>query len=374
MENFIPGLELCEGFYHEEVRPILDRRFPGLNHSAAKLHRGSDVLGFDTPQSMDHDWGPAKMDLFLPEDEWDQWQAEIVGALADELPHEFRGFPTDFLTPEVDGGSIGLVKEGPVSHRITVTTVAAFFRDYLGLDSVDRISATDWLLVAPQLLRTVSNGKVFHDGLGQLAAIQKKLRWYPRELWLYLLSCQWRKIDQEEPFMARCGDVGDELGSRLVAVRMVDELMRLCFLMERQYWPYTKWFGSGFAKLNCAAKLTPVFHSIIDSENWRERERHLTSAYLHVAEMHNDLGITETIEPEVAPFHNRPYQVLHSERYVDAIYAKIASETVMKLPKNLGGVAQFVDSTDVLDRIGRCKRLGLLYAENTPGTSVRPDI
>lgn len=28
--EFIPGLELCEAFHHEEVRPILDRRFPGL--------------------------------------------------------------------------------------------------------------------------------------------------------------------------------------------------------------------------------------------------------------------------------------------------------------------------------------------------------
>ena len=53
---FIPGLELSARFYREAVRPLLDARFPGLRHAAARLGRGSDVLGFDTEMSMDHDW------------------------------------------------------------------------------------------------------------------------------------------------------------------------------------------------------------------------------------------------------------------------------------------------------------------------------
>ena len=32
------------------------------------------------------------------------------------------------------------------------------------------------------------------------------------ELWLYRLACQWKRISQEEAFMGRCADVGDELG------------------------------------------------------------------------------------------------------------------------------------------------------------------
>jgi hypothetical protein len=48
--------------------------------------------------------------------------------------------------------------------------------------------------------------------------------------------------------MARCGDVGDELGSRLVAARLIEELM------QKQYWPYAKWFGTAFSKLACAGR------------------------------------------------------------------------------------------------------------------------
>jgi hypothetical protein len=57
---------------------------------------------------------------------------------------------------------------------------------------------------------------------------------------------------QEEPFVARTGDVGDELGSQVIAGRLVRALMQLCFLMERRYAPYSKWFGTGFSRLSIA--------------------------------------------------------------------------------------------------------------------------
>lgn len=38
--------------------------------------------------------------------------------------------------------------------------------------------------------------------------------------------------------------------------------MRLCFLMEKQYAPYPKWFGTAFAQLDCAERLLPVFEEV----------------------------------------------------------------------------------------------------------------
>ncbi|HEU0168087.1 MAG TPA: hypothetical protein VFS62_09945 [Chloroflexota bacterium] len=55
---FISGVDLSRGFYQDCVRPILDHDFPGLRYAAALIGTGSDVLGFDTPRSMDHHWGP----------------------------------------------------------------------------------------------------------------------------------------------------------------------------------------------------------------------------------------------------------------------------------------------------------------------------
>lgn len=63
---FIPGLELSRLFYWEAVRPCLDEYLPGLPHAAALIGPGSEVLGFDTPMSQDHNWFPNVL-LFLRE-------------------------------------------------------------------------------------------------------------------------------------------------------------------------------------------------------------------------------------------------------------------------------------------------------------------
>ncbi len=55
-------------FYAEAVRPLLDQEFPGLRYAAALLGPGSEVLGFDTERSTDHDWGP-RLQVFLGADD-----------------------------------------------------------------------------------------------------------------------------------------------------------------------------------------------------------------------------------------------------------------------------------------------------------------
>jgi uncharacterized protein DUF4037 len=58
--TFVPAVELSGAFYQDVVRPLL----VGRAHSAALLGRGSEVLGYDTPRSTDHDWGP-RLQIFL---------------------------------------------------------------------------------------------------------------------------------------------------------------------------------------------------------------------------------------------------------------------------------------------------------------------
>src|SRR5262249_55192618 len=172
------------------------------------------------------------------------------------------------------------------------------------------------------------------------------LEWYPQDVWLYLLAAQWQRIAQEEAFVARCGDVGDELGSRVVAARLVRELMHLCFLTERQYAPYSKWFGSGFAQLACAQELQPVLLNVLAADTWREREAQLGAAYACVATMHNALELGEPLPVEASNFHNRPYLVIHADRFSSALIARITDAEVQRLPRAVGSTSQWVDSTD----------------------------
>ncbi len=115
----------------------------------------------------------------------------------------------------------------------------------------------DWLTVPEQTLLELTAGAVYHNGPGELAALRDRLAYYPRDIWLYLMAAQWRRIAQQEAFVGRAGDAGDDLGSRLLAAAIVHDLMRLCFFIERRYAPYGKWFGTAFARLACGVALGP---------------------------------------------------------------------------------------------------------------------
>ena len=346
--KFIPGLKLSELFYAEAAKPILETLFPQVPYSAALLGWGSEVLGYDDLQSSDHHWGPRFL-LFLSAQNHEKYKDAISEALSHNLPHRFRGYSTNFGEPDQVG--VRLPKEteaGPVSHMILIETIERFFGWYLGCNPYQSLTAADWLSFSEHKLLAVTSGQVFHDGLGELEDIRRKFRYYPRDVWLYQLAAQWIKIFEEQEFVGRCGDVGDELGSMVIAARQVKNLMRLCFLMERKYAPYSKWFGTAFSELNCAPELSPLFREVLLSLAWKERERHLSKAYGVIARLHNALQITRTIAEEVSNYFRRPYLVLEAPYLVGDIISSFTDEEVKAIKHGLGSVNQFVDSTNQL--------------------------
>jgi len=99
MPEFIPGLQLSELYYQEAVKPILEAAFPQLVYSASLIGPGSEVLGYDTPQSMDHNWGP-KVLLFVKADDHERYQQAIREVLSQQLPYEIYGISTNFDPPD----------------------------------------------------------------------------------------------------------------------------------------------------------------------------------------------------------------------------------------------------------------------------------
>ncbi len=209
-------------------------------------------------------------------------------------------------------------------------------------------------------------GGVFHDSLGALAQIRQKLAYYPHDIWLLLLSAQWTRIEQEKAFMGRCGDIGDELGSQIIAARLVRDIMGLCFLLERQYAPYNKWFGTAFSRLDCASKLDPILQAAIYSRGWQEREKFLAQAYTVIAQMHNTLKLTNPMATQVSKYHDRPYLVLHAETIIEEIRAAITAPAVRKVLTTdtkgvIGSLDQWIDSTDILSNGRLCDKLKYFY-------------
>jgi hypothetical protein len=364
MAEFIPGLKLAGLYYEEAVKPILESRYPRLVHSAGLIGRGSEVLGFDTEMSRDHNWGPQVV-IYLSQEDHARLADELREALGLELPFTFRGYPTHFegVPDEPVTAVPKLAGSRPINHRVHITTLHGFLGQHIGVTLDEELTVRDWLTVPEQKLRTLVAGAVYHDGLDVLQPMRQKLAYYPHDLWLYLLSAQWQRIGQEEPFVGRAGIVGDDVGSAVIAARLVRDLMRLCMLMEREYAPYSKWFGSAFAQLECAPRLTLILQGVLRATDWREREGNLAVAYELAATMHNDLSITAPVPTQVSQFYERPFHVIRGESIAQAIWECIEDAEVKALPYGLGKVDQYVDSTDILSHPERTRTLSALYAE-----------
>ncbi|ETK30618.1 DUF4037 domain-containing protein [Microbispora sp. ATCC PTA-5024] len=348
--EFLPGLELSRILYEQAVRPILAEECPGLPYAAARLGPGSEVLGFDTARSTDHDWGP-RLEVFLAPEAAAEHGAGVSRLLAERLPKQVRGWPTHFRRPD-PGSPVAHMEttDGPVDHRVTVTDLGGWLTARLGFDPGRAEPATrDWLATPQQNLAEVTAGAVFHDGPGSLTAVRRRLAWYPDQVWRYLLACQWQRISQEEAFAGRCAEVGDDLGAALVAGRLARDLMRLCLLLGRRYAPYGKWLGSAYARLPVAGALTPSLRGAVAAARHPERERHLCDAYETVAALQNRSGLAEPVDPACRQYHGRPFRVLHAERFAHALAATLTDPALRALPLS-GSVDQWADGTDLLGR------------------------
>jgi hypothetical protein len=361
MPKFIPGLQLSNLFYQKEIKPILDKEFSSLRYSAAVIGWGSEVLGFDTPISRDHHWGPRVL-LFLSEKDYPRLKDKISKALSHNLPYEFMGYSTNYGKPQPNGvRHPKKITRGPVNHMVNIYTVKSFFQARLRFDPSKQIAVTDWLTFPQQRLLELVSGQVYHDGLGELQKVRTKLKYYPQDVWLYMLAAQWTKISQEEAFVGRAGDAGNELGSQVVAARMVREIMRLSFLIEKQYAPYSKWLGTAFSKLKIAKQLSPVLRQALLAKTWKTREKWLSKAYSVMAQQHNALRITKPLPVKVLDYYRRPYSVIYGDRFAAAIIKIIKDPQVKRIKREIGSVDQFTDSTNVIQDLALCKSLSVAY-------------
>jgi hypothetical protein len=362
MTTFVKGLDLCQSFFQEIAQPILITTFPSLRYSAGLLGYGSDVLGFDDALSTDHNWGP-RFTLFLPEESFEERKTHIMAAFAAGFPYEYKGLSVNFSAPDWHDKGVRrqeFISQGAVDPLIEYHTVREYFENYLGYTPFKDIPVAQWLTFTEHRLLGVTSGRVFHDDLG-IREVRQELAYFPREIWLWLMAAQWTMIAEEEAFVGRCGYGEDDIGSRVIAARQVQRLMRLGFLLEKRYTPYSKWFGAAFKNLDIASVLLPTLEQVLRAANWQEREHYLGRAYQIVVEKHNALSLTEELSVEMSAYFGRPFQVVGAHRFAAALRRAIHCAELQHLVPAIGSVSQFTDSVTLFDDIKLYGKLQKLY-------------
>ncbi|MEJ7837376.1 MAG: DUF4037 domain-containing protein [Thermomicrobiales bacterium] len=347
---FVSGHRLSRALYEDVVAPLMATSFPGLPFAAVLIGEGSDVLGYDTERSMDHDWGP-RLNLLLREEDIESFKLLILSKLDDCLPPTILGLPTDLNgSSDLPGDPIMLhhnTGDGR-THGIRIDTPSRLLDNAFGIRSIEEFDLGHWLTTSPQTLLEWTSGPMFRDDVGDWTRIRRALTWYPGDVWRYQMAARWKRIAQQEAFVGRCGEVGDDLGSQLVAMNLIEDSIKLAFLQERTYAPYAKWLGTAFSHLDGANELGPWLDQIRFATSWNERENGLVNVMSTLGNRQNDLGVCDSVDVLIQPYFDRPFRVLFAERFTRALQDSILDQRIRALPPDLGGTDTFVDSADAL--------------------------
>lgn len=326
------GIALSRRLYEDHVRALVG----DIPHAAGLLDQGSEVIGFDTEMSMDHDWGPRVQLLF-------EVTPDLGKSLQSSLPRTLAGRPVFF--GKHDDGALAPDSAGPI-HRVEVVRWDDFALAYLGCVAP---RTRDWLLMPQQRLLTVTTGPLFHDGIGLLAR-RAEFAWYPEDVAWYLLGCLWSRIGQDEHLMGRAGFVGDEVGASIIGARLARDVIRLTFMLERRYAPYSKWLGSAFARLAGSALIAPHLEELLWARGWEARNGAFARAMQAVIDLQAGLGVLPW--SGVKRFHQRPFWVAeHGNDFAHQCFSQIEGAEVRSWLQKppFGSVDLLSDSTDVAE-------------------------
>jgi hypothetical protein len=344
------GVALAHGYYQDVVAPLLGHRWPGLRHAAGRLGSGSDVLGLDDALSRDHDWG-LRLNLLVDE----ALTAAVETHLAESLPETYAGLPTRFAT----------TWDPVVRPRVEVATPGAFVTSRLGVDPTAGLGTVDWLCLTGQSVLEVTAGPVFADTGGELTRLRDELGWYPDQVWRYVVAADWTRLAEEVPLLSRAGHRGDDLGSRVIAARLVEVAMHLAFLLARRWPPYPKWLGTMLARLPVGDDLAPALSAVLAAAHWEERQRALAGALAVLHRAQRDAGLPTPDGAPTEPFFDRPFLTVRPE-LAALLLGGITDPVLRRVPPGVGSVEQWVHNVGVLSAPGqRCRAVRAYLAELT---------
>lgn len=231
------GLELCERYFRQEGRPVLEREFGPLFQRMAigLVGDGSECYGYDDEISRDHDWGPSFC-IWITKGDYESAGRKIQ-EVYDRLPRTFEGY-SQRQSSQWGGGRVGVLEIG------------AFYRGFIGPYQPPQ-SLDEWLLLPENALAAATNGKVFQDPLGEFTKIRSGLlQFYPEDVRAKKIAARCMTIGREGQYnFSRCVKRGEFFAARYAETKFCVDVMSMVFLLNKRYAPFYKWIHRALKEL-----------------------------------------------------------------------------------------------------------------------------
>lgn len=239
----IKGLALSKMYYETYGKPLLEEKYAKYKSriAAGLIGQGSECMGFDDLQSVDHDYG-AGFCLWLSKEDFEEIGKQLQKDY-DSLPKECLGFPAR-----------NTQKTG--ERRIGVFQREDFFKQLTGFSSApklgkngDKLCQKDkeaWRWMQPEVLSCVMSGEIFDDPSGTFSKEREAFSFYPEEIFLEKLSVSLGRMAQAGQYnyerMRRRKDIG---GMYFCLAQFLDAAVDTAYLLNRMYTPIYKWKMKG---------------------------------------------------------------------------------------------------------------------------------
>lgn len=230
-------ITVSRSFFHQVVKPVLDRHFPAETAQTAfgLFGYGSEAMGLDDEFSRDHHFG-LRIDALMPEAVFQSAAPRMMRAVADELPSTFMGHS---------------LREGHLAGTgLSCDSLEAFLYRTIGLRQAP-VSWTDWLSIPEEDINHIVNGEVWHDEAGTFSALRHVFdSYYPEPVRIRRIAHWCRYFSGMGTYALKRALLRQNIYYANIAFsRCVRWGVQLAFMLERVYFPYDKWIMHAFRAL-----------------------------------------------------------------------------------------------------------------------------
>jgi hypothetical protein len=162
-----------------------------------------------------------------------------------------------------------------------------------------RIPATldEWLIIPENNLATCTNGRVFHDPLGEFTSWRKSLLgFYPEDVRLKKIAARCMTCGQSGQYnYPRCLKRKEFFAAQYAETKFCSDIISMVFLLNRKYSPFYKWMLRALKSLDLLGAWTyNMISRLVAGRNYNIKEQIIEEMSLKLIEEIRDQDLSRS--------------------------------------------------------------------------------
>lgn len=254
INNSFTGLELSRKYYEAFGKPVFEKNFAYLwEHIAVGMAGdGSECLGFDDENSVDHDFGPGFV-IWVDAEVSEEDIVKLQRAYS-LLPREFMGLKR--LETKEGAGRVGVIR------------ISDFLKKATGFDHFPQ-GITEWQETVDEDLLLFINGEIYEDRGDIITSLRNSIeRDQPYYVYFMKLAVALEKMAKYGQYSyGRALKRGDKVTALMAKADFIEASMKAMHIIAQKYAPYKKWLRKSLQSIAEFKGAVEIIDKLASDEN-----------------------------------------------------------------------------------------------------------